>query len=421
MAVVPLTVRVVSDDAVPVPLDGFLIQAYTNPGDVFVTSGLTGNVTPGSGEVDLSLDSGNDYFIRASKDGYSIANLPASISIVDPPPDNELELTAVLGATNPVVVLSLKDEDVAAIDGVTARVYDDGDLFVTEGVTGGVNPGEIDMVLPGAPDPGQKYFVRWRPPDGSNIQNGNTQIFYVIDPLTPPQTNVFDFVMETPELPQSDDDAMCLVSGYLSDLSKVPIYEGILAFLPILCDPEFKVSGIPFPHTPAVLGRSMLVKETRVKTDKTGYVEVKLPKNSIINVHVYGLETPGINIISPIYIPDRSSAKLEDILLPYVVSVDTEAGSVSVDVGGEAQLDITVEGSNGQPDLDQNGGLLEFTSSDEEVATIEYKDGVLSVFGGVAGTAEISVARTSGTWGTRVPPVDDLKVTPSTTISVTVS
>jgi hypothetical protein len=256
------------------------------------------------------------------------------------------------------------------------------------------------------------------------MQNGLTQIFKVHEPVVAPATNTFDFVLEDIAAPESDEASMCLLYGYLADVSKQPIKNGTLVFQPRLYDPAAKVSGFPFPTQPAVVDGMMLVNEVRAKTNDDGYLEVKLPRTTIFDVHLYGLETPGVQLYAQIYIPDRLGAKLEDVLLPYVASVDTELDTVALGVAETAELTIVASGSNDQPITDATclAALLEFTSSDEGVVSVALNDeGTLLVTGVSSGSATISVARVAGTSAPRVPAVPDLAVTPSTTIAVTVT
>jgi hypothetical protein len=417
MPPVPVTVSVVTDDAVPVPVDGVVVRAYTDPGDVFVTE----NTTDLSGEAELTLDSGADYLFRAEKAGTSFAGSPFSLSVLDPPAVNELEIEAHVGETALVVQLVLKDSVGDPIDGVKARLYSAADLFLTEGVTGDVTPGVVDFPLEGAADPGQDYIVRWRPPEEHTIQGGNTRVISVLDPLVPPATNIFDFIAEKAELPESDDETMCLLSGYLSNVSRTAIKEGKIVFLPRLRDPDFKVSGFPFPTEPSVLGRDMLVSESSALSDDNGYVEIKLPRTSILDVHIYGLETPGLEIVPQVYIPNRAGAKLEDVLLPYLSSVDTESGSAALSVGETLELSLTAVGSNDQPDLEFCVGLFEIESSDEDVVSLEFRDGVLKLTAVGAGAATVTVSRKDDTFAPRVPDIPDLIVTPDPEITVTVT
>jgi hypothetical protein len=420
MALEPVLFRVLTDDAVPVPIDGVTVAVYTSPGDVYVTEGVT---AVGTGEVSILLEDGpSDYYVRMYKQGVSFPGAPFSITVDTPPPPNELEVNAHVGETLQVVVISLEDELAASVDNVTAVIYDDADIFITDLETGDSNPGEAEIPLPGAVDPGQDYFVRWRPPAGKRLQNGLTQIIQVLDPLVPPETNIFDFVIEDIPTPASDEDSMCLIYGYLADVSKQPIRQGTIVFLPRLFEPDAKVSGLPFPTQPTVVDNKILVNEVRVETDDNGYVEVKLPRTSIFDVHVYGLETPGVEIISQVYIPDQPGARLEDVLFPYVESVDTEFGSVSMSVDETEELELTVVGSNGQPVTAGLSAFIEFTSSDEDVVSVSIGDeGQLLLTALSAGSATITVSRVEDTSAPRVPAIPDLVVTPSTEITVTVT
>lgn len=320
------------------------------------------------------------------------------------------------------VTLALKDDGGSPIDNVNAKVFDDSDSFIYSVITDVA--GEATLTLDGIPDPGLSYIVRWSRVADMQMQDGLTQIIRVHEPVVPPATNTFDFTLEDVAAPESDEASMCLIYGYLADVSKQPIKNGTLVFLPRLYDPAAKVSGFPFPTEPAVVDGVMLVNEVRVKTNNDGYLEVKLPRTTIFDVHLYGLETPGVQLYAQIYIPDSLGAKLEDVFLPYVASVDTELDTVAVAVDETVELTIEATGSNGQPITDTGclAALLEFTSSDEAVVGVELGDeGTLLVTGVAAGSATISVARVAYTSAPRVPAIPALVVNPSTTIAVTVT
>lgn len=320
------------------------------------------------------------------------------------------------------VTFVLKDDGANPIDNVNAKIFDDSDSYIGS-ITTDV-AGEATFLLDGIPDPGLSYIIRWSRVVGYLMQNGQTQIFRVHEPVVPPATNTFDFTIEEIAIPESDEDSMCLISGYLADVSKQPIKGGILAFLPRIYEPTAKVSGFPFPTQPAVVDGRMLVNEVRARTNEEGYLEIKLPRTAVFDVHLYGMETPAVQIYSQIYVPDRLGAKLEDVLLPYVAEVDTELDTVNIAVDEVAELTIEATGSNDQSITDSSclTGLLEFTSSDEDVVQIALGDeGKLLVTGVSAGSATISVARVEDTSAPRVPAIPALIVSPSTTISVTVT
>jgi hypothetical protein len=215
---------------------------------------------------------------------------------------------------------------------------------------------------------------------------------------------------------------MCLLFGYLSNVSKQPIKQGTIVFLPKLFEPDAKVSGLPFPTRPTVVDNQILVNEVRAQTNNDGYVKVKLPKTSLFDVHIYGLETPGVEIISQVHIPNRPGARLEDVLFPYVASADTEFGAVGMSVGDTTELELVIVGSNDQQVTAGISALLDFTSSDEDVVTASIGDeGQLLLKALSVGSATITISRVEGTSAPRVPTIPALVVTPATEITVTVT
>lgn len=425
---VTAVIRVVTDDAVPVPLDGVTCRVFTDPGDVFVTQGITGLPTPGSGETEVSLDGdgvGVLYLVRLSKDGVSFPpSATKNITIIDPPPPpNDFQFTAHVGETAVVVQMVVEDDQGTPqpVEDVRIRVFDAGDLFVTELETD--SNGEADVVLDGDPDPGRNYIVRLFK-SGWRFTNGVTQIIRVHEPLVAPATNVFDFEASQPTLPESAHPEMCLISGYIGNAARQALRSVTLRFSPQLGAPDAYVSGFPFPGDPTVVDAISLLTEAKAITDANGYLEVQLPRRGIFYCHIYGLETPGLQTVQQIYVPDSASARLEDVIFPFVYSVEWDESSLAVSVGETVDLVPTVTGSNDQPIAGGNAirSLVEFLVDDESIIAAELlDDGTLRVTGIAPGTANITASRVDDTWAPRRPPIDDLVITPVTQVPVMVT
>lgn len=307
------------------------------------------------------------------------------------------------------------------VEDVRIRVFDAGDAFVTELDTD--SNGEADVVLDGDPDPGRNYILRFFK-SGWRFTNGTSQVIKVHEPLVSPATNVFDIEATLPILPESPHPDMCLISGYLGNTARQPLRDVTLRFKPQLDEPDAIVSGFPFPGDPTVVDGTSLIAETAFKTNENGYVEIQLPRRGVYDVHLYGLETPGPQIIAQIFVPDRASAKLEDVLFPYVANVVWDQSAMVLDVDESKNLVATVTGVNDQPLNGQSvfSALMEFTIDDSAVASIIVdEDGVIGVRGLSPGVANISAARKDNTSAPRRPPIPDLVVTPVTQVSVTVT
>lgn len=426
MGMVSTTFRVASDAVTPAPVDGVAVRVFTSS-DVFVTEGVTGLVTPGSGELELTLNgepSGTTYIVRLAKDGWSFSPPTVSVEVYDPPGappnDNVYEYSAHEGLVGMLVGFSVVDDEVAPnpVEGVKLRVYNSGDLFVTESETD-VN-GEMDLVLAGAPDPGETYYVRIFK-EGWVAVEGATQVIGVHDPLVSPLTNNFDIVLSQAQLDESVDPNMCLLTGYLVDASGRGLKGAGIRFLPRLSEPEYKMGGLPFPSDPTLLGSKSIISEAYyVVTDVNGKVQPLLPRGGVFDVLINGLETPGNQILETVLIPDASSAKLEDVLWPYVTGVTYSPASVAIAVDEEVDVEVAAQASNGYPlDGADYGAFLEFSITDDTVAELTVLEGgALRLRGLQAGSADIQVSRVAGSLAPRLPAAPSLIVTP---LTVTVS
>lgn len=85
MALETVAVTVVSDDLVPVPIDGVLVRVFDQTGASFITSGITGGVVPGVVEFTLNGEAVPVvYQLRFFKAGVSFVS-PQAIEVYSPP------------------------------------------------------------------------------------------------------------------------------------------------------------------------------------------------------------------------------------------------------------------------------------------------------------------------------------------------
>jgi hypothetical protein len=422
MGAVTATFRVVSDEATPAPVDGVAVRVFSLA-DAFVTEGVTGAATPGSGEVNLTLDGdvgGTGYIVRLGKDGWSFALPEAPIVVYDPPgappDDNVFQSIAHEGLVGQLVTLTTIDPYAVPIEEVRIRLYDENDIFITEVDSGPT--GEVALVLQGDPSPGKDYYARLLK-DGWIAEEGPTQVVKVLDPVVPPLTNTFDFTFRQPQLDESQDPKMCMLTGYFVDASGRGLKGVGIRFRPRLSEPECKLGGLPFPSTPTLLSGKAIIAESHFVTDSNGRVQLELPRGGLFDVLVNGLETPGNQILELVTVPDAPVACLEDILWPYVTGVTYAPTSVSLLVDEEVDVEVSVEASNGYSmDGGDYGAFLEFSLSDDTVAEMTVVDGTIKLRGLQAGSTSVQVARVDGSLAPRLPSANPLNVTP---LTVTVS
>jgi hypothetical protein len=424
MGIVSVSVQILSDDPIPVPVDGVLVRVYDGS-DVFVTEGLTGSPNP-AGQVDFLLNGttspGTSYKLRLSKTNYSFPpNATKNISVTDPPaPSNVFTFTAHAGPTALVAKIVVKDEQVPTpqpVNGVKVRVYSALDAFITEGETG-VSPdaaGEFSLALQGSATPGTTYFIRLLKA-GLTFPLGATQEIQVLDPVAPPLSNIFDITAHVVLLPESTNPDLCKLSGYLVDVSLRPLKNRPVEFRPISFYPDVPHNFTShFPGHPTLVQRSALIAPVKALTDKEGYVEVELPRGGGYSVHIHGIENP-VTITEHIIVPDQAGFKLEDVLFNYVKQVTyMPAGPINLNVGDTEEIEIDVRGSNEfrielVEDLSK---LIEFSVADSAKASVKLTDkNLLTVEGLAAGSTTIEVARKPNTVAPRIPTVANIIATP---------
>lgn len=422
MGNVTVTIRTVDDDPSPAAIDDVLVRVFDSVG-AFLTSGTTGAVTPGSGEVDFTLNgevAGEDYTVLLSKDGVSFPPAPSkAISVTDPPnPNNTFQFAGHVGMVGQLVTIVVKDDAAALLEDIEIRIFDAADTYLTSVVTD--SSGEASLVLDGAASPGLEYIIRVVPLAGYTVQTGATQRILVIDPLGGSETNVFDVVLDRPSgVAETTDPNMCRLSGYFIDPAQRPIRRLTLMYHPREEHPDFVVSGFPSSGSPTVLNDKIVASELHILTDDNGYVEFDLPRDAIFDVFVPGLSAADIRLLSQIYVPNLAGVSIQDVFFPYVTKVTYDTTTVAVAVDEEAEVVPTLTTSNLQPDVGASG-LIEFSIDDEDVAALSIVSGNLVITGLKAGPATVTAARVDGSYAPRAPDVPALIELPSS-ISVTVS
>ena len=310
------------------------------------------------------------------------------------------------------------------IDGVAVRVYDADDNFITEGTTGaGADPaGTFTLILTGTPSPGTNYIIRLSQ-DGTTFVNGPTQLIMVLDPLVPPDTNVFEFVGTIPVTPTATDPDLCRVYGDFRNISLEPAKGMVLEFkpIPVFSDPggTSRLLGA-FNSQPALLRTHILTRGKKVMVEDDGSFCVDLPREGCFKVHIHGFEDP-IEIVEFLYVPDAASCSFIDLLYPYVSAFSFDDNPVAVGVGATLEVPFTLAMSNGQTieDLDVLSDLLDFTIADETIVEVTlFSSTSVTVKGLQAGATTIDVTRNGDNVVPSRPPISALVVT---SLAVTVS
>lgn len=405
------------------PVNNVLVRVFT-PAGAFVTQGLTGVSFP-DGEVVLELDGvadpGTPYIVRMVKDGwYFPPDNYFEISIIDPPAagDNEYTYSATIGTGDETVVFNVLDDTIAhdPVEGVQISVYDTNGGFLTQVLTD--SSGKAVLSIPGAADPGQGYTVGLRKAgvsfaypvqrvlvltqDGLGAGVGGFGVggFGTSQPLDP--INTFDIEAHVRELPESENPALCRLSGYVTDVSLVGVKNAVIRFKP---SPELNVN-FPDHNGLPVVGSQVPVTEVQAKADLDGYIEVDLIRGQAYRAHIYGMGAMD-HIVRAVRIPEAAGWDLAEVLLPYVLLVEMGVDQ-SLNVGDTYDLVPTIYMSDGHPS-NVICNWVTFSSSNPDVATVVVKDDeTLEIHAVGAGTAVISAIRNPDQFYPRYPVFIDI-------------
>ena len=410
-------------DQVGAPLDGVNVRLYQSDGTTFVTEATTGApFAAGRAEVTLpgAVSPGTTYVARLFRQGYYFAanGQRQLVQVIEPAPGGGNiygPYVAIQGSSAELVTLNLL-EGAQPVDNVLVRVYSAADAFLAEGVSGsgGDAPGAVTLALVGAASPGTPYIVRFYS-QGLLFTLGPTQLISVVAAPIPPASNIFDIELTTPSLPQAQDLNLCRVYGKLVDASLAPLAGRTLDFLPVPCWPEHdpRVTS-HFLGTPTVVGNQVVYGPKRATSNRDGIVDVELPRGGVFRVRMSGHSHP-LYVEETVEIPDQSAVALEDLLFPYVVSVSFTGGSYALQAGSSLDVTVVVLMSGGQTitSVEALMALLDFTSSDEVVASVEVTGpDSIRITGVAAGSATIQVARKTDVVAPRLPAVPALTFTP---------
>jgi len=267
------------------------------------------------------------------------------------------------------------------IESVLVRVFDaTGTTFITEDYTDAL--GIADFTLDGD-DPPNEYQIRLSKTgvafDGSlGDDSKSPQLIEVWTPAasSPSGTNDFEVQGQTFSRPVATDPRLCRASGFFrrADGSAYP-------HLDLIFKPLFR---------PAIVdGDSVMWTSINTRTDEDGYLEIDLYRGGEYSVVVESLEDDPRSVV----VPDASSVSLIDLLFPVVAQVVFDPTSLAMSEGDSEEVTPTVTASDLQELTGTAPDDVEYTSSDEDVATVSVRDDVIIVTAVGAGSAQIDVAR----------------------------
>ena len=291
------------------------------------------------------------------------------------------------------------------IQSVELQVLNSTTLSLVASATTGVD-GRAAFLLPGSFGAGTTYEVRAYK---LGVVFSNPFLIAVVEP--PVTTNKFDLLGTKLDLPVATDPRCCRCTGRFMDFRNIPIR-----------NVSFRVSALNTSgtQTPKVVDGNLVSPDTMIfSSDSDGYVSLDLLRSGQYYVTFSGEED--VNWL--IYVPDRPSVNLIDLIHPYPVSLAWDptvapANSVSVQVGSYILVGYSITMSDYR--VVSSGGntqqVIKIWNSDPAVGDVGSGDATVGVRGLSAGSLTItcSIAETLAPY--RVP-FPELLYTP---LSVTV-
>lgn len=276
------------------------------------------------------------------------------------------------------VLVTVQDDEVVPnlVDDVVVRVFDsDGTTLITEGTTGSVLDGAVEVSLDGD-DPPVQYQLRFYI-NGGAIPSPQYITVYSPASSAPNGTNEFLITASLFTLPTASNPRLCRASGYVwgpngrarrgIDVAFIP------AFSPVIVD-----------------GIGLLGERVNLKTDKEGYLEVDLVRTALYYATVESHE----NVTREVVVPDRSSVNIMHLLFPIVIDVELGTSSISLSVDGELVLTPVVTASDYRI-LDGSGkDDVTYTIDHTDVASVTVGADTITIRGNSVGTTSLRIART---------------------------
>lgn len=276
------------------------------------------------------------------------------------------------------VVITVVDDQIVPqpVDGVVVRVFDAaGAVFITEGTTGSVNPGEVEFTLDGD-DPPIQYSLRFYKFGFSTTSPQAVEI-YSPPANSPTGTNTFQIQGSEPTLPVAVDPRCCRVSGYIYDGGCRPRRGIDMHFIPQFS--PLKVDK-----------RGVLGERVSHRTDKDGYIQLDLWRDGCYQVVIESHE----NVVRTIVVPDRSSIDIMCLLFPVVESITySPAAPFSLSVGDELEVTPTVTATDFQVLKGTANGDLLWETEDPTIASVTVGEDSLIIRGNAPGTTNLVATR----------------------------
>ena len=204
------------------------------------------------------------------------------------------------------------------LQSVTVRLYNQaGDVFVTQLITG-----SDGIVATDVPD--GTYWVRF-------YKQGYyfpSKLLIVVD-----NTETNEWIItgsDLTELPPSRADGICRVSGYIIDAQGAPSYLPIITFMA--------------PVDKRIMGRNIIGTEKAItQPNKDGYVEIELIQDLIYNVTMASISDEVIKV----KVPKKQACNITDLLYPMGKLLSSLQTSITITVGEDTDLPVSLGSSSG--------------------------------------------------------------------------
>lgn len=265
------------------------------------------------------------------------------------------------------------------IQSVVVQVLNPSTYAIVASGTTGVD-GRAAFTLPGAASPGTEYEVR---AFKLGVIFSNPFKIAVVDPVV--TTNKFDLAGTKLDLPVATDPRCCRCTGRFMDFRNLPIP-----------NVSFRVSAINTSgkQTPKVVDGNIISPDTMLfSSDKDGYVSLDLVRSGQYYVTFSGEED--VNWL--IYVPDRASVNLIDLIHPYPVSLswdqtDAPGNSVSVQISQVKTVRYALTMSDYRV-VDEGGNTQEVVqvwNSNPDIASVGAGDSMIGLKGVSSGTVSVT-------------------------------
>lgn len=256
--------------------------------------------------------------------------------------------------------------------------------------------GRAAFLLPGVATPGTLYEVRLFK---LGVRFSNPVAIRVEEPVVAPSTNIFNCSGTLVGiLPDAMDARVCRCTGRFLNYQNQP-----LAGMTLRIFADQDGSGVA---TPTIVDGNLIAAQSMTfATDSDGYLSIDLLRGG-----EYKLMFPGEEeTIHTIYVPDRTSANLIELIYPYPMvltwnQTTAPGNAITINVGVTVTVTFTVLFSNYMTISKGMGQWLTFTNGDNTVMeAVMSEQGLATISGKLPGTAQLTGVNQPNLLPSRVP------------------